>query len=171
MTSERSPTIDDPAAADSRRGQACLTQPGRQDRKTEPVPAHSSVDRHGRRWSSPHPLSRALRERGCRAERGRGERCPTGDACVAPTRVRSAADGRLLIAHRLGSPTAIPCRGHACVTLGSGVHDPPGPSGPGNRATFPHNPTWARQAMELPSPHSPLPHTAEEGVPSMSEAG
>jgi len=35
--------------------------------------------------SGPGPLARAARARGCRAERGGGEGCPTGEARLAPT--------------------------------------------------------------------------------------
>jgi len=124
------PAAFDRPPSSSCRSQACLTQPGREARETNPVPAPSSVDRRGRpaaTLTSRPPLPRdrgrgdGERERAggegcptacghgavdCRAigrgwarhasplqgKRGRGcsvsvggERCPTGDARLAPT--------------------------------------------------------------------------------------
>jgi len=76
-----------------RRGQACLTRravrPGKPTLFPQ-IPAWIDAARAGAP-SPPGPLSRAVRERGWRAERAGGEGCPTGEARPAPTNNTRAA--------------------------------------------------------------------------------
>jgi len=60
--------VPDPA------GHARVTRPGREARKSDPSPhIRPSMGEASDGPLTPGPLSRAVRERGCRAERGRGE--------------------------------------------------------------------------------------------------